>query len=121
MAHFLLDANMPRDAATVITAAGHTPIFLRDVGLRSATDSRIAEYARLNGCVIITRDFDFSDVRMFPPADYAGIVVLQVPDTAESPMICALVREFFTKAEILSALPGHLAIVEFGRVRLRAG
>ena len=29
-----------------------------------------------------TRDFDFSDVRNYPPAEFAGIIVLELPDDA---------------------------------------
>jgi predicted nuclease of predicted toxin-antitoxin system len=120
MITFLLDANMPKDSAAVVQAAGHLPVFLRDVGLRSAPDTTIAAFARANAMAIITRDFDFADVRLFPPNQFAGIVVLQVPDSAGTPMICALMRDFFGQSEVIALLPGHLAIVEFGRVRLRS-
>ncbi|MBX3402804.1 MAG: DUF5615 family PIN-like protein [Phycisphaeraceae bacterium] len=118
-ATFLIDANMPRDTIAVILASGHDALTLHDVGLRDAPDSDIAEHARQSGLIIITRDYDFADVRTYPPRDYPGIVVLQVPDTGTAPMISALVRELMLRSDVIDQLPGRLAIVEFGRVRLR--
>lgn len=118
-AKFLIDANMPKEAVAVILASGHDALTLHDVGLRDAPDSAIADHARRNGLIILTRDYDFADVRAYPPRDFSGIVVLQVPDTGTASMICALVRDLMLRDDIIAQLAGHLAIVEFGRVRLR--
>ena len=46
---------------------------MRDIGLRQATDDVIAAHARTNQQALVTRDFDFADIRNYPPAEYAGI------------------------------------------------
>lgn len=117
--HFLLDANMPRSAAAVIQAAGHGCMHIRDTPLGDSSDVAIGTHARSNGLVLITRDFDFADIRAYPPDQYPGIVVLTVPETATAATIARLVESFLAESECLAHLRGRLAIVEFGRVRLR--
>ena len=79
---FLLDANMPRSAAGAVLGLGHEAVDVRDVGLGGADDLEIALYAKEHKLALVTRDFDFSDVRNYPPAEYPGIIVLQLPDDA---------------------------------------
>ena len=50
---------------------------VRDIGLRSAKDPQIAEYAQAEKLCLITGDYDFADIRNYPPDRYSGIVVLR--------------------------------------------
>jgi predicted nuclease of predicted toxin-antitoxin system len=63
---FLLDANLPRSAATVLRSHGHDVEDVRDIGMRFAADSAIAKYAQTNQRVMVSADFDFADVRIYP-------------------------------------------------------
>jgi hypothetical protein len=91
---FLIDADLPRPVAPLVRSLGHEATDVRDVGLGEAPDAEIAAYARAHELCLLTGDFDFADIRDYPPEHYYGIVVL-------------------------SRLPGRLAIVEPGRIRLR--
>jgi predicted nuclease of predicted toxin-antitoxin system len=79
---FLLDANMPRSALGAVQRLGPEAVDIRDVGLGGAGDAQVAAYAREHRLLLITRDFDFSDIRNYSPAEFAGIVVLELPDDA---------------------------------------
>jgi predicted nuclease of predicted toxin-antitoxin system len=116
---FLVDADLPRPTAEVIRLNGHSARDVRDVGLGTAPDEQIAAYAKTNGLCLLTGDFDFADIRDYPPQDYAGIVVLGLPDKVDREFILRLIVAFLNREEIISQLPGHLAIVEPGRIRLR--
>jgi predicted nuclease of predicted toxin-antitoxin system len=116
---FLVDANLPRSAAPMLRQLGHDVVDVRDIGMRSATDDVIAAHARTNRLTLITRDFDFADIRNYPPADYAGIVVLKLPDDATAPQVVKLLETFARRQDWLAKLPGRLAIVESKRVRFR--
>ena len=118
--HFLVDADLPRSTAEVLQRHGHEATDVRDIGLRSADDTTIAQYAQQQHLCLLTRDFDFSDIRTYPPADYAGMVVLVIPPTVTTRYITQLLEMFLQQREIIVQLPGKLAIVEAGRVRLRA-
>ena len=116
---FLIDADLPRSLGPLIRSYGHEAIDARDVGLRYAQDPQIASYALQEELCILSGDWGFSDIRFYPPARYAGIVIVQLPRDATSEYIVHLVEGFLQQDEVLSILKGKLAIVEAGRVRLR--
>ena len=116
---FLIDANMPRIAASALRELGHECVDTRDIGLSDAADSVIADFVRSNGLVLITRDWDFADIRNYPPDQYSGIVIMLLPDYATASAVAEAVRLFAQNRPILERLAGRLAIVEPGRVRIR--
>jgi predicted nuclease of predicted toxin-antitoxin system len=116
---FLIDANLPRAVIAVFQKHGHDTVFARDVGLSEATDEQIASQARARGCALVTRDLDFADVRRYPPQQYAGIVVLRVPDDTVADRIARMLDLFLGDQLLVDALAGRLAIVEPERVRFR--
>jgi predicted nuclease of predicted toxin-antitoxin system len=116
---FLVDASMPRSSAVVLRQMGHDAVDVRDIGMRSAKDELIAAHARSNQQALITRDSDFGNIRNYPPADYSGIVVLQLPDDATAAQVLRLMETFVRREDWLSRLEGRLATIEVWRVRFR--
>ena len=116
---FLVDANMPRSAAELLTRYNHEAVDVRDIGMGGAADSDIAIYAQRNGHAIVTRDFDFADIRNYPPSQYAGLLVLALPEDAVATSVVQVLESFLANKELIEALPGRLAIAEPARVRLR--
>lgn len=116
---FLIDANLPRSITALISSLGHEVEFARDIGLAAAPDSAIAARAQTTRAALLTRDLDFADVRSYPPEQYAGIVVLRLPDDAVAQDIVRVVERFLSETAFTSQLAGRLAIVEPDRVRFR--
>ena len=116
---FLLDANMPRSAASLLRALGHQVEDVRDVLPNGADDAIVAAHARAGQFILVSRDFDFADIRNYPPQDYAGIIVLELPDDAIAAQENQTLESFASRADLLARLPGRLAIVESWRVRFR--
>jgi predicted nuclease of predicted toxin-antitoxin system len=116
---FLVDASLPRSAAVVLRQLGHEAVDVRDIAMRDADDDVIAAHARRNRQTLVTRDFDFANVRNYPPADYAGIVVLELPNDAAASQVLKLLERFARREDWLARLNGRLAIVELWRVRFR--
>lgn len=116
---FLIDANLPRSIVMVCRAHGHDAVHVSDVFPPGASDATVAEHARSSRQCLVTRDYDFADVRAYPPADYAGIVVLEIADSATATSIRRLMASFLEQEHLIAQLTSKLAIVEFGRVRLR--
>ena len=116
---FLLDANMPRTAASLLRGLSHEVEDVRDVLPNGADDATVAAHARAGQFVLITRDFDFADIRNYPPQNYAGIIVLELPDDAIAAQVNQTLQSFVNKPELLARLTGRLAIVESWRVRFR--
>src|SRR4051794_25473565 len=119
MSDFLVDASLPRASGDAIRAHGHLAIDVRDIGLGSAPDQDIADHARQQQLAIVTADQDFGHVLTFPPADYAGIVVIRPPQGATTSTVLALIEQFLNDAKVMTNLPGHLVIVEPSRIRVR--
>lgn len=117
--HFLIDASVPRSAGAVLKQLGHEATDVRDAGMRDAPDDIIAAYARDNQLVLVTRDFDFADIRNYPPSLYQGIVVLKLQEDATAKQVAGLVASFAGREDWLKHLTGRLAIVETWRVRFR--
>jgi hypothetical protein len=118
---FLIDADLPRSTAGLIQSYGHDATDVRDIGLGNADDAEIAARAKSDRVGLCTGDFGFADVRNYPPQDYAGIVVFEIPSWATAPFILALVRSFFEQLPTLGDISGKLIIVAPGRIRVRTG
>lgn len=69
---FLIDANLPRSLAELVSKLGHDVQFARDVGLGTAPDQEIAAHAQKTGAAIVTRDLDVADIRQYPPERFYG-------------------------------------------------
>ncbi|MBS0557479.1 MAG: DUF5615 family PIN-like protein [Proteobacteria bacterium] len=117
--NFLLDANMPRAALSALAAHGHGAQLARDIGLGTAPDEQIAQFARAHAAVLVTRDLDFADVRRYPPGRHFGLLVLRLPDTATATQIAGVLDRFLKSPRLVAQLPGRLAVVDPVRVRFR--
>lgn len=118
---FLIDEDLPRSTAKTLQKYLHVGIDVRDIGLRGAEDSEIAAIAKERDLCLLTGDFDFADIRNYPPKEYPGIVVFYIPSNVTVAYILSLLESFLQQEQILEQLPGKLAIVEAGRVRIRTG
>lgn len=115
---FLIDACLPRDVGPLLASFGHESIDVRDIGMGRAADPEIASYARANHLCLLTEDWGFADIRVYPPAEYHGIVVVETVDAGIDEKLAAL-RNLLERGDIVAALPGRLAIVTPMGVRLR--
>jgi predicted nuclease of predicted toxin-antitoxin system len=110
---------MPRGCLAVLKAHGHEAVYARDVGLGTSPDVEIARHALDRGLCLLTVDFDFGDIRNYPPGKYHGIVVLELATHQDAPAILRLLEAFLGQDHILERLPGRLAVVSSRQIRLR--
>lgn len=116
---FLIDEDLPRSTGDLLRRYGHEAIDVRDIGLRGVKDSHIASYAQNQGLCLVTGDFDFADIRNYPPAQYAGLIILGLPRDATTIFILNLLEGLLKQDKLVSELSGKLAIVEPGHIRIR--
>ncbi len=107
---FLIDANMPRSAAELLKYYNHEAVDVRDIGMGATADSVIAIYAQQNGLAIVTRDFDFADIRNYPPSQYAGLLVLALPEDAVATFVVRVLESFLANKELIEALLRSLVV-----------
>ena len=112
-----LDENLPIQLKRLFTESGHDAATVVDEGLGGAPDAEIAAVCIAEERVLVTQDLDFSDIRTYPPGEYAGIVVFRLPSAARD----AVLRVGAVLVERLreSSPEGQLWIVEDSRIRIR--
>ena len=114
---FKIDENLPQEVAEELRGAGHDAETVVDEGLRGSPDPLILDRAKREGRVLLTMDKGIANVQTYPPAAYAGIVLLRPRTSGRAALITFLRRHV---AELIeSELSGHLVVVTHGGIRRR--
>ncbi|KAF1085036.1 hypothetical protein SPSYN_01172 [Sporotomaculum syntrophicum] len=72
------DENLPIDVADVLAAAGHDAESVYSEGLEGIQDRELITICKKEQRILITLDYDFSNILIYPPEKYEGIIVLRV-------------------------------------------
>lgn len=114
---FKIDENLPIEIAELLIDAGYDAKTVHDQRLEGTKDTILADVCRSEHRVLVTLDTDFSDIRVYPPEEFSGIIVLRVRIQAKNHAI----RVFCNIIPIISREPliQHLWIVEETKVRIR--
>ena len=75
---FKLDENLPPAAADLLRDLGHDVMTVYDQGLQSCTDPEVLAACQGKGKVLLSLDLDFSNILVYPPERYAGLIVLRL-------------------------------------------
>ena len=114
---FKLDENLPIQLKRLFTESGHDAATAIDEGLGGAPDTELAAVCIAEGRALVTQDLDFADIRAYPPAASAGIVVFRLAGASRDALleVAAALMERLEE----SSPAGQLGIVEGRRVRIR--
>jgi predicted nuclease of predicted toxin-antitoxin system len=112
-----LDENLGERGRALLESKGHDVSSVPAQALQGATDAELIHVCRAESRCLVSLDLDFANPLRFPPAHYAGIVVLRVPDRTTKGHFDTL---FSTLAGALDkeSPDGRLWIVEPGRIRV---
>jgi len=113
---FKFDENLPREMAALFAEAGHDAVTVLDQQMGGDEDEDIAAVCFNEGRVLVTLDLDFSDIRVYPPQRYPGIVVLRVSSQLREDLLEVGVRLL---ENLGTSLQGQLWIVDGSRIRIR--
>jgi predicted nuclease of predicted toxin-antitoxin system len=114
---FKLDENLPFEITDAFRDAGHEIDSVQSEGLTGATDLKILRQVQIENQILLTMDKGIADIRLFPPAQYPGIVLFR-PSTSGRGEVLRFVQQALP--DLLSInLSGHLAIVTSRGIRIR--
>ncbi|MBN1900752.1 DUF5615 family PIN-like protein [Candidatus Sumerlaeota bacterium] len=114
---FKIDENLPIELASILNDAGHDALTIHDENLGGYNDPDISIICKNEARTLITLDLDFSDIRVYPPDEYPGIIVFRV-HRQDKPFVIGILDKLlplFEKEDPQS----HLWIVEENQVRIR--
>lgn len=112
-----LDANLGARGRRLLVEVGHDVATAESQGLALASDETLIAVCTAEGRALVTLDTDFANALRYPPAHYAGIVVVRTTPRATASDIEAALAALF-RAVGDSLLTGRLLIVDAtGRVR----
>jgi len=113
---FKVDESLYVEVADLLRGQGHDALTVFDQGLRGRDDHDIADMCRSENRVRLSLDLDFSNILMFPPENYPGLIILRLRKKGR-----AAVRHVVTRVvEHLNKEPlaGFLWIVDEHRIRI---
>ena len=114
---FKLDENLPVELAHLFRDFDHDAVTVLDQGLGGAKDFQLASICKGERRAIVTLDKDFSDIRSYPPSEYAGLVVFRLQTQGRDHLL--RIGRRFLRATRDKVLDGQLWIVEESRIRVR--
>jgi len=117
MVSFKVDENLPAEVATLLQEAGYDALSVHDQDMVGSTDDKIADICQLEKRAIVTFDLDFADIRVYPPADYDGLIVLRL-DRQDKLHVLAVFEHVVQKLRE-EELAGKLWIVNEHNLRIR--
>lgn len=114
---FKVDENLPVEVADLLRQVGYDAVTVLEQHLGGSPDPDIASVCREEGRVLITLDTDFADIRVYPPAQFPGLIVLRL-NRQDKPHVLKVVNRLIPMLSSES-LEHLLWIVEETRVRIR--
>ena len=114
---FKLDENLSPSLSVLFTELGHDAHSVVQQSLGGPPDGRVIDVCRREARVLVTLDLDFSNILAYPPASFAGIIVLRLPDQAHATVKAAIQRVLDLLGQ--ESVVGTLWIVEEHRIRIR--
>ncbi len=114
---FKTDENLHPELAVFLRENGHDALTVWDEQLRGRPDTDLAAVCQLEQRALVTLDTGFADIRVYPPRQHAGLIVLRVADQSRRSILKVFPRVLnLLKSEPLS---GQLWIVSERSVRVR--
>ncbi len=118
MIRFLIDADLPRSVFAALRDRGLFADDVRDLGLGTATDDIVIQFAKTHAYTLISADKGFANVLRFPLGTHPGIIVARFPRHTPARMKTRLLLQWIPTLRE-EDLTGNLLIIQPKRIRIR--
>jgi predicted nuclease of predicted toxin-antitoxin system len=117
---FFADHCIPNSVIRELINAGHEVLSLRDYIPIDSPDFVAIKKAQEINAILLSLNGDFADIVTYPPANYKGIIALQVRNHPEiiSDLLDKL-KDYLSKNNNMEHYRGKLFISEVDRIRIR--
>ncbi|MBI5199181.1 MAG: DUF5615 family PIN-like protein [Nitrospirae bacterium] len=114
---FKIDENLPIEIAELLINNRHDAKTVNEQQLKGTKDPVLLGQCKSENRVLVTLDTDFSDIKAYPPQEFAGIIVLRVGSQAKQHVM----KVFHRTISLIGVEPlnQHLWIVEETVIRIR--
>lgn len=117
---FFTDQCVPTVVIEDLRGAGYEVCYLRDYLPIESPDLVVISKAQELRTILISLNGDFANIFDYPPANYQGIVALQVRNHPEVlPRIVSRLKDYLSANPDIEHYKGKLFLVEVYRIRIR--
>lgn len=117
---FFADQCIPNSVIKMLQNGGHEVLRLRDYIPSDSPDIIVIRKAQELDSILISLDGNFADIITYPPANYKGIIALQVRNHPEIiPQLMERLNTYLSSHDNIAHFEGKLFLVEVHRIRLR--
>jgi len=118
---FFADQCVPGSIIRALQDEGHETLRLKDWIAVDSPDPIVLAKAHELDAVLLSLNGDFADIVSYPPADYKGIIALQVRNHPEAiPQIMSRLIGFLSSHLDRQFFLGKLLLIEPHRIRIRS-
>ena len=103
-----------------LAADSHEVLRLRDHVPTESPDSAVIAKAQELGAILLSLDGDFGDIVAYPPAEFKGIIAIQILNHPEiTSFLLARLKHYLGQHPHLEDYRGKLITVDASRIRVR--
>ena len=114
------DQCVPAEISDTLRRSDHDVTLLRDALPIRSVDPTVIDHARKLDAVLVSLNGDFSDIVAYPPADFRGIIAIQLHNHPEIiPQLMERLTSFLAANPAQEFYQGKLFIAEAHRIRIR--
>jgi predicted nuclease of predicted toxin-antitoxin system len=117
---FFADHCVSNTIMQTLREAGHEVVRLREQLLVESPDADVIAKAQQLDAILLSLNGDFAEIVTYPPADYQGIIALQVRNHPEIiPRLMNGLQDYLSSHAEREYYRGKLLLVEVHRIRVR--
>lgn len=115
---FFLDENISQVLISEFQKEGFEAEHAAKVDLSGAKDNEIAQYAKKQKAILITKDIEFGSFLLYPKGSHYGLIILRYPCNFTTTLISKHLKMFLINKEEKDLI-GKMIILELGKYRVR--
>jgi predicted nuclease of predicted toxin-antitoxin system len=117
---FFADHCVSNAIMQTLRAGGHEVVRLREQLPVESLDAVVIAKAQQLDAILLSLNGDFADIVTYPPADYQGIIALQVRNHPEMiPQLMKRLQDYLSSHADREYYRGKLLVIEVHRIRVR--